>query len=138
VAKVEFRCEELLLDLFDRARGVAESADARRSRGEYAPLLGLSMTLKESINVQGLRTTVGMPQWADFRLEHDAPVTVRAKAAGAVIMAKTNVPPMLADWQAANPVYGRTSNPWDPSRSPGGSTGGGSAALSANLGKGTY
>jgi len=60
-------------------------------------------------------------------------VAARAKAAGGVVMAKTNVPPMLADWQAANPVYGRTNNPWDLGRSPGGSTGGGSAALAAGL-----
>ena len=52
---------------FERARSVAEAADARRSRGEDAPLLGLPTTLKESINVKGLRTTVGMPQWAEFR-----------------------------------------------------------------------
>ncbi len=118
---------------FERARGVAEAADARRSRGEDAPLLGLPLTLKESINVKGLRTTVGMPQWAEFRSEHDAPVTTRVRAAGAVIMAKTNVPPMLADWQSANPVYGRANNPWDLARSPGGSTGGGSAAVAAGL-----
>ena len=118
---------------FDRAREVAEAAAARRSRGEDAPLLGLPMTLKESINVRGLRTTVGMSHWANFRSEHDAPVTVRVRTAGAVVMAKTNVPQMLADWQAANPVYGRTNNPWDLSRSPGGSTGGGSAALAAGL-----
>ena len=118
---------------FDRARSAAEAADGRRARGEDAPLLGLSMTLKESINVKGLRTTCGMPQWSTFRSEHDAPVTTRVKAAGAIVMAKTNVPPMLADWQSANPVYGRTNNPWDLGRSPGGSTGGGSAALAAGL-----
>ena len=103
------------------------------ARCEDAPLLGLPLTLKESINVKGLRTTVGMPHWADFRSEHDAPVTARVRAAGATIMAKTNVPPMLADWQAANPVHGRTNNPWDLRRSPGGSTGGGAAALAAGL-----
>jgi amidase len=118
---------------FERARGVAEAADTRRARGEEAPLLGLPMTLKESINVRGLRTTAGMPEWAEFRAEHEAPVTTRVKAAGAAVMAKTNVPQMLADWQSANPVYGRTSNPWDLSRTPGGSTGGGAAALAAGL-----
>jgi amidase len=118
---------------FEAARGTAEAADARRARGENAPLLGLPMTLKESINVKGLRTTCGMKQWASFWSEHDAPVTARVKAAGAVIMGKTNVPPMLADWQSANPVYGRTNNPWDLARTPGGSTGGGSAALAAGL-----
>ncbi|HEY7649523.1 MAG TPA: amidase [Methylomirabilota bacterium] len=118
---------------FERARSAAEAADDRLARGEAAPMLGLPMTLKESINVRGLRTTAGMPHWADFRSEHDAPVTTRVRAAGAIVMAKTNVPPMLADWQSNNPVYGRANNPWDLGRSPGGSTGGGAAALAAGL-----
>jgi amidase len=118
---------------FERARRGAAGADARRARGEGAPLLGLPMTLKESVNVRGLRTTAGMPFWKDFRSEHDAPVTVRVNGAGAVVMAKTNVPQMLADWQSSNPVYGRTNNPWDLTRTPGGSTGGGAAALAAGL-----
>ncbi len=118
---------------FERARRDAEAADARRARGESAALLGLPMTLKESYNVRGLRTTCGMPFWKDFRSEHDALVTARVKAAGATVMAKTNVPQMLADWQSANPIYGRTNNPWDLSRTPGGSTGGGAAALAAGL-----
>src|SRR5262249_31872085 len=118
---------------FERAKTEAQAADARRQRGENWPLLGLPMTLKESINVRGLRTTAGMAQWRDFRSEHDAPVTTRVKAAGAVVMAKTNVPQMLSDWQSTNPVYGRTSNPWDLTRTPGGSTGGGAAALAAGL-----
>src|SRR5262245_26357594 len=118
---------------FERARRDAEAADARRARGEDAPLSGLPMTLKESINVRGLRTTAGMSEWKDFRSEHDAPVTQRVKAAGAIVMAKTNVPQMLSDWQSSNPVYGRTNNPWDLGRTPGGSTGGGAAALAAGL-----
>jgi amidase len=118
---------------FETARQAAEAADARRARGEDAPLLGLPMTLKESINVRGLRTTIGMPAWTEFRSEHDAPVTARVKAAGAVLMGKTNVPPMLADWQSNNPIYGRTSNPWDRARTPGGSSGGSAAALAAGL-----
>src|SRR5262244_2404709 len=118
---------------FDRARVSSQEADARRAKGEDAALLGLPMTLKESYNVVGLRTTCGMPFWADFRSQHDAPVTTRVRRAGGVIMAKTNVPQMLADWQSANPVYGRTNNPWDLTRTPGGSTGGGAAALAAGL-----
>jgi amidase len=118
---------------FERARHDAEAADARRARGEDAPLLGLPMTLKESVNGRGLRTTPGMAAWKDFRSEHDAPVTTRVKGAGASVMAKTNVPQMLADWQSVNPVYGRTNNPWDLGRTPGGSTGGGAAALAAGL-----
>jgi amidase len=118
---------------FDRARRDADAADTRRARGEDAALLGLPMTLKESANVRGWLTTVGMPAWKDFRSEHDAPVTARVRAAGAALMAKTNVPPMLADWQSNNPVYGRSNNPWDLTRTPGGSTGGGAAALAAGL-----
>ena len=118
---------------FERAKAQAQAADERRQRGDDAPLLGLPMTLKESINARGLRTTAGMEHWKDFRSEHDAPVAARVKAAGAVVMAKTNVPQMLADWQSTNPVYGRTKNPWDLGRTPGGSTGGGSAALAAGL-----
>src|SRR6185436_18042519 len=118
---------------FERARRDAEAADARRARGEDAPLSGLPMTLKESINVRGLRTTAGMGEWKDFRSEHDAPVTQRVKGAGAIVMAKTNVPQMLSDWQSSNPVYGRSNNPWDLGRTPGGSTGGGAAALAAGL-----
>jgi len=118
---------------FDRARRDAAAADARRAKGEDAALLGLPMTLKESINVRGLRTTAGMPFWAEFRSEHDAPVTAKVKAAGAAVMAKTNVPQMLSDWQSWNPVYGRSNNPWELSRTPGGSTGGGAAALAAGL-----
>jgi amidase len=118
---------------FEAARHAAQAADARRARGEDAALLGLPVTLKESINVRGLRTTVGMPHWKDFRSEHDAPVTMRVKAAGAAVMGKTNVPRMLADWQSNNPIYGRTSNPWDRSRTPGGSSGGSAAALAAGL-----
>src|SRR4029453_13932765 len=91
---------------FERARRDAEAADARRARAEGRPLLGLPMTLKESINVRGLRTTAGMTQWKDFRSEHDAPVTMRVKGGGGVVMAKTNVPQCLSDWQSVNPVYG--------------------------------
>jgi amidase len=116
----------------ERAAQAAEDADARRARGEDAPLLGLPMTLKESINVKGLRTTAGMSEWKEARVEYDAPVTARVRAAGSVLMGKTNVPMMLADWQANNPVYGRTNNPWDLGRSPGGSTGG-AAAVAAGL-----
>src|SRR5207244_1894656 len=64
---------------------------------------------------------------------HDAPAWTRLRAAGAVLIGKTNVPPMLADWQSANAIYGRTNNPWDLGRSPGGSSGGAAAAMAAGL-----
>jgi amidase len=118
---------------FERAADAAVVADRRRAAGEDGPLLGLPMTLKESINVAGLRTTVGMPEWAEVDVPWDAPITSAVRRAGAVVMAKTNVPPMLLYWQTVNPVHGRTNNPWDLARSAGGSTGGGAAALAAGL-----
>ena len=118
---------------FERARRQARAADGRAARGELAPLLGLPITLKESINVIGLPTSCGVPEWTDFVSQHDAPATARLREAGAVLLGKTNVPPLLADWQSANPIHGRTNNPWDLDRTPGGSSGGGAAALAAGL-----
>lgn len=118
---------------YTRAREQAMGAEHARARGEHQPLLGLPMTLKESINVTGLHTTCGVPEWKGYISQHDAPVTSRTRAAGAVLLGKTNVPPMLADWQSANPIFGCTNNPWDRGRTPGGSSGGGSAAIAAGL-----
>jgi amidase len=115
------------------ARQQARAADQAAARGETGALLGLPITVKESINVRGLRTTCGVPEWRDFVSPVDAPAAARLRAAGAVLLGKTNVPPMLADWQSANPVYGRTGNPWDLERTPGGSSGGSAAALAAGL-----
>jgi amidase len=118
---------------FAGARHQARAADMAAARGETRPLLGLPITLKESINVAGLGTTCGVPAWKGYVSRHDAPAAVRLREAGAVLLGKTNVPPMLADWQSANPVYGRTGNPWDLARTPGGSSGGSAAALAAGL-----
>ena len=117
---------------FERARTAAREADAARGRGEDRTLLGLPITLKESFSVRGLPTCCGVAAWKGFVSQHDAPATARLKAAGAVILGKTNVPVGLADWQSVNPVYGRTCNPWDLARSPGGSSGG-AAAIAAGL-----
>jgi amidase len=114
---------------FERARQAARAAD----QGGSGALRGLPITLKESFNVTGLGTTCGVPEWKAFVSQHDAPAWTRLRAAGAVLMGKTNVPPMLADWQSANPIYGRTNNPWDLGRTPGGSSGGSAAALAAGL-----
>ena len=118
---------------FERARQRARAADESAARGERGLLLGLPITLKESINVAALETTCGVPEWKGYVSPHDAPAAARLHAAGTVLMGKTNVPPMLADWQSDNPVYGRTGNPWDTGRTPGGSSGGGAAALAAGL-----
>jgi len=118
---------------FDRAREAAKTADAALARGERGPLLGVPMTVKEAFNVAGLPTTWGLEASKDWIASEDAVVVTRLKAAGAVIVGKTNVPPHLADWQSANGVYGRTNNPHDLTRSPGGSSGGSAAALAAGM-----
>ncbi len=118
---------------FDRARAEADRRDAQRARGERLPMLGVPMTVKEAIDVAGLPSTWGLARFAGHRPAEDAVVVRRLKAAGAVILGKTNVPPFLADWQSTNPVYGRTVNPYDATRSPGGSSGGSAAAVAAGM-----
>jgi len=117
----------------DRARASAEAADAALRRGELlGPLHGVPMTLKDGHDVAGLRTTVGTDLF-DRVADEDGTVAARLRAAGAIIVGHSNVPPFLADYQCANPIFGRTSNPWDTGRTPGGSSGGAAAALAAGM-----
>ena len=118
---------------FERARQAAKDSDNALARGETRPLLGLPMTVKEAFNVAGLPTTWGDPKFRDWQPGFDALVVRRLKAAGAVILGKTNVPLMLEDWQSYNEIYGTTNNPWDLARTPGGSSGGAAAALAAGF-----
>jgi amidase len=118
----------------EAARARAREADAALARNEiWGPLHGLPMTVKESFNVTGWPTTYGFAAHAGNRAASDAITVQRLRAAGAVIFGKTNVPVSLADWQSFNPVYGTTHNPWDRTRTPGGSSGGSAAALAAGL-----
>jgi len=118
---------------FDRALEAAKAADKALARGDRRPLLGLPMTVKEAHNVAGLPTTWGVEAFKDWIAPNDSVGVARLKAAGAIILGKTNVPPHLSDWQSDNPVYGRTNHPLDPKRTPGGSSGGGAAALAAGM-----
>lgn len=116
------------------ARRAAAAADAALARGNVrGPLHGLPMTLKDGHSTQGIRTAVGFPALADHRPAADGTVAARLKAAGAVIMGKTNVSLLMGDIQSANPVFGRTNNPWNLERTPGGSSGGAAAAVAAGL-----
>ena len=119
---------------FDRGRDGAKAADAALARGERGPLLGIPMVVKESFNVAGLPTTWGIPAFRDWTPTEDAVTVARLKSAGAVILGKTNVPLVLGDWQSYNGIYATTNNPWDVSRTPGGSSGGSAAALAAGFG----
>jgi amidase len=107
--------------------------DQRLAAGDGAPLLGVPMTVKESFDIAGLKTSWGMEAARDFTAQEDALAVKRLKAAGAVILGKTNVPPMLADLQSDNPIYGRTNNPHNHDRVAGGSSGGAAAALAAGM-----
>jgi amidase len=119
---------------FTRGLEAARAADAARARGETGALLGLPLTVKESYNIAGLPTTWGLPAQKDFVPGEDALSISRVKQAGGVILGKTNVPLSLADWQSYNEIYGITNNPFDLGRTPGGSSGGSSAALAAGYG----
>lgn len=119
---------------FERAMDAARAADAALSAGRpIGPLHGVPMTVKESHDIAGLVTSWGDPTYRDWRAEADSVLVSRLKAAGAVIMGKTNVALHLADFQTTNRVYGRTNNPWDVTRAPGGSSGGSAAALAAGM-----
>ncbi len=91
------------------------------------------MTLKESTQVAGLPQSAGIEPFKDYRPTTDGPIATSVFTAGACLLGKTNIPVALGDWQADSPVYGRTNNPWDLGRTPGGSTGGGAAALAAGM-----
>ena len=119
---------------FDPARSAARAADQARARGEDRPLLGVPVTVKESYNVAGLPTTWGMPAHRDYVPAEDAVQVARLKTAGAVVLGKTNVPLGLQDIQSFNELYGTTTNPWDPERTSGGSSGGSAAALASGFG----
>ena len=119
---------------FDEALKDADVADRHiATKGPLGPLHGIPMTIKESYNVEGLPTTWGIPDFRYNIADSDAEVVRRLRSAGAHFMGKSNVPMNLSDFQSYNEIYGTTSNPWDTTRSPGGSSGGAAAALAAGL-----
>jgi amidase len=116
------------------ARRRAREADAALARGEvWGPLHGVPVTIKDALETAGLRTTAGHPPLASYVPERDATVVARLRAGGAIVLGKTNLPPLAAGFQTDGPLLGRANNPWDTSRTPGGSTGGGAAAVAAGL-----
>ncbi len=132
VERLDGQINAVVVRDFERARRHARALD-QAGRADAGPLFGVPMTVKESFDVAGLPTTWGYEERRAHRAEQDALAVQRIEAAGAVVFGKTNVPVSLADWQSYNPVYGTTSNPWDTSRTPGGSSGGGAAATAAGL-----
>jgi amidase len=131
IESLDSRINAVVVRDFERAAAAAAEADRALAAGERRPLLGLPMTVKEAFNVAGLPTTWGFPRGRDWRPPGDALIVARAKAAGAIVLGKTNVPVGLVDWQSYNDIYGTTNNPWDSARTPGGSSGGSAASLAA-------
>lgn len=118
----------------EQARSRAQEADAALARGEdWGPLMGIPTTIKESYDFAGAPTTWGIPAYADTRAAAHSVATQRLLDAGAVIYGKTNVPLYLSDWQSYNTIYGTTNNPWNLSRTPGGSSGGSAVALATGM-----
>jgi amidase len=118
----------------ERARTEADAADAALARGEVrGPLHGVPMTVKDSFQTAGMRTTSGAPELASFIPTEDAWPVARLREAGAIIFGKTNLPIYAGDLQSYNKVFGTTNNPHDVSRTPGGSSGGSAAALACGF-----
>ncbi|HWE54781.1 MAG TPA: amidase family protein [Acidimicrobiales bacterium] len=116
----------------DRERAL-EEADAADAAGPGGPLHGLPITIKDAIEVAGMRSTGGAMALRDFVPPVDAPVVARLRRAGAIVIGKTNVPEWSGDIQTYNQVFGTTNNPWDQSVTTGGSSGGPAAAVAAGL-----
>lgn len=117
---------------FDRARDAARRL-AAAGPGADQPLFGVPMTIKESFDIAGLPTCWGHAEYVGNVARRDSHVVRQLRNAGVIFLGKTNVPPDLADWQSTNPVYGRTANPHDLTRSPGGSSGGAAAAVASGM-----
>jgi amidase len=124
----------VVVERIDDARVRAVEADAATASGEsWGPLHGVPMTIKEAWVWMGTPSTSGHPHLIDWRPEKNDEAVQRLLDAGAVIYGKTNLPVSMADWQTFNPVYGTTSNPWNPDLTPGGSSGGSAAALASGM-----
>ena len=119
----------------EEALARAKEADAALAKGTvWGALHGVPVTIKETFAVKGLRHTAGATFLAKNIAKEDAASTARFREAGAIILGNTNVPFMAGDWQSYNEIYGQTGNPWNLGLSPGGSSGGSSAALAAGMG----
>jgi len=118
----------------ERARQRAKAADDALTRGElWGPLHGVPFTIKDALETAGLRTTSGFPPLSDHVPTADATVVARLKGAGGILLGKTNLPTLAGGALSDNPLFGRTNNPWNLDRTPGGSSGGSSAALAAGM-----
>src|SRR5262245_60417870 len=125
----------IVIDLTDQALADAVAADRALESGvEPGPLFGVAVTIKVNVDQKGQATTNGLPAFADLIAPDDAPVVRNLRRAGAIIVGRTNTPELSMRLTTANPLHGRTWNPWHPDASPGGSSGGAGAAAAAGFG----
>ncbi|RYE29629.1 MAG: amidase, partial [Hyphomicrobiales bacterium] len=117
----------------EAARAMATTSDARIASGTARPLEGLPITIKDALDVAGLPSSGGLPAYRERVPTEDAAAVARLRAAGVVIIGKTNVPVFSGDFQSYNPAHGVTNNPWDETRSPGGSSGGAAVAVATGM-----
>jgi Asp-tRNA(Asn)/Glu-tRNA(Gln) amidotransferase A subunit family amidase len=132
IEQVNSKLNAVVVPLFEQARTEAKKADSARLRGEaLGPLHGVPITVKECFDIAGVVSSLGVATWKDHIATEDDPLVARLRQAGAIILGKTNVPQLMLFNETDNPVYGRTNNPWDLRRSPGGSSGGEAAIIAA-------
>jgi fatty acid amide hydrolase len=132
IEAVNPRLNAVVVPLFSQARAQAAAADDARRRGEIlGPLHGVPVTVKECFHVAGTPATEGVGRFAGEIMPADGPLVERLRRAGAIVLGKTNLPQLMLIHETDNPIFGRTNNPWNPDRSPGGSSGGEAAIIAA-------
>lgn len=132
IAEVEPLINAVAVPLYEQALAAAREADARQARGDkLGPLHGVPVTVKECFHVAGTSSTLGLLHRKNAIQPEDGILVHRLREAGAILLAKTNVPQLMLWHECDNPLYGRTNNPWDLERTPGGSTGGEAALIAA-------
>ncbi len=134
IARVNPKVNAIVTLAADQARAQALSADEAAARGEFLdPLHGLPIAHKDLAETRGLRTTFGSPIFKDYVPDFSTLLVERTQRAGAILIGKTNTPEFGAGSQTFNPIFGPTRNPWDLSKTCGGSTGGGAVALACGM-----
>ena len=132
IEEVNGRLDAMVSPRYSEARAEARTIDAARARGEaLGPLAGVPMTIKEQFDVAGLPTTFGLPNRRNHIAHQEGPLLNRLREAGVVILGKTNIAQFLFYQEADNPLFGRTSNPWNLDRTSGGGSGGEGALIAA-------
>jgi fatty acid amide hydrolase len=132
IQQIDPQLNSVIWPMFDQAQQAAAAADEVRRRGQsLGPLHGVPVTIKECYHVAGTPSSIGLTHRSGQRSKTDGVLVNRLRRAGAIVLGKTNLPQIMIWHESDNPVYGRTNNPWDLARSPGGSTGGEAAIIAA-------